>query len=55
MNAKANSRTTKPIAPMVLNTLAIPTELTQGTIAKTKIVLRIFLTKVSATRASPTI
>lgn len=55
MNTEAKRSTTSPIAPIVLKTLAIPTELTHGTMAKTNIVLKVFLTKVRATSASPTI
>lgn len=40
---------------MVLNTLEIPTLAIQGVMAKTKMVLSVFLEKVSATNASPII
>lgn len=43
------------MAPIVLNTLDMPTAAIQGVIAKTKTVLKVFLEKVRATRASPTI
>lgn len=54
-NTKANSNTASPIAPIVLNTLEIPTASIQGVIANTKIVLSVFREKVKATRASPMI
>lgn len=55
MNANEKSKTTNPIAPIVLNTFATPTASTHGTIAKTKMVESMFLTKVRLTSASPTI
>lgn len=43
------------MAPIVLNTLAMPTLAIHGVIAKTKTVLRVFLENVTATSASPMI
>lgn len=43
------------MAPIVLNTLEMPTLAIQGVIAKTKMVLSVFLENVSATSASPMI
>ena len=55
MNTKAKSKTAVPMAPIVLKTFDMPTAAIQGVIAKTKTVLKVFLEKVRATRASPTI
>lgn len=49
-----NSKTMAPMAPIVLKTFEMPTELTQGTIAKTKIVLSVLRVKAKLTNASPT-
>ena len=55
MKTKAKSKTARPIAPIVLNTFEMPTRAIHGVMAKTKMVLRVFLENVSATSASPMI
>lgn len=44
-----------PIAPMVLKTFAMPTPAIHAGIAKTNMVLKVFLTVVKAVSASPII
>ena len=51
----ANERMKRPIAPIVLKTLGIPTAAVHAGMPNTKIVEKVFRKKVTAVRASPTI
>jgi hypothetical protein len=55
MKNTENDKMTKPNAPIMLKTFATPTAAIQAGMAKTKIVLNVFLTNVRAVSASPTI
>lgn len=55
MNTAAKDKITTPIAPIVLNTFAMPTADIQTGMANTKIVLIVFRQNVTAVRASPII
>ena len=55
MKKAAKDKISTPMAPMVLNTFAVPTPAIQAGMAKTNIVLKVLRTNVSPVSASPMI